>query len=489
MYALARNLPVHLFEIDRNGIFTASEGKALKARGLNQGELVGRSVFEVYGHEPDVMRNVRRALAGESFSATLQLGGLFYDCWYGPVVNAQGEITGVAGISLDTTERVLAERRSRESQQRWQLALRGNNDGLWDWDAKTGAVYFSDRWKQMLGYEDYEIANTGSEWESRIHPDDAERVHRELQDHLDRKLPFYVTEYRLRAKDGSYRWVLARGQALWQEDGKPVRMVGSHTDITERKLAEEALERARDQAQAANRAKSEFLGNVSHELRTPMNAITGMTDLLLDTDLTPEQREYAHTARTSASSLLRLIEDLLDLSRIETGRIAIASLPFDLRAAVQQVVDTLAPRALEKGLAFSLHYPPGVPSEFSGDESRIRQVLAHLAGNAVKFTAHGSVSISVECVRHSPDTAHMRIEVADTGIGIPPDKIAIVFEKFTQADGSTTRRYGGTGLGLAISKHLVELMGGAIHFESRLGQGSTFWFEVPLPVGRLVCAA
>ena len=537
-------------------------------------------------------------------------------------------------------------------RDRWQIAVQGSRDGIWDWDLVTNAVYFSPQWKRICGYGDDELPNALETWTSLMHPDDLEPTLAQVRAAIDGSLAVYEPEFRMRHKDGTYRWIVARGMVLRNEQGLPVRMAGSHSDISDRRRSHEAIERAfahqrvltallrvgledaslaemldraletltsapllatatrlavylldpsddtlvrvahraseaahpstdipivlasdrptcqcrravatgqlqfavehaadgsapsdgasrgsycvpllsdgasigvlvarldltrdaeghddeflsavastlagmirrrrtedelrraRDAAEAASRAKSDFLATMSHEIRTPMNGVMGMLSLLLDTHLGRDQREFAETSLASAQSLLSILNDILDLSKIEAGKIELEPVAFSPAPTFSELVEIFHVSARAKGLTLVRILGPRIPGRVRCDVTRVRQVITNLVGNAIKFTAAGEVRVALH-LAGTTDAPALQVTVSDTGIGIASEQLAHVFEKFTQADTSTTRRYGGTGLGLAITRQLVALLGGTLAVDSTPEVGTAFHVTIPVEV-------
>jgi PAS domain S-box-containing protein len=389
-------------------------------------------------------------------------------------VLAQDELGNLAG-TLNYMLDVLAE---KELQLR---SLVGNMPGAvyrYTWRGSWRLQFISDHIEVLSGYprrafiEDSTVALS-----EIIHDEDVERVAREIEQAVAGRRS-YELEYRLLRADGAICWVHEKGQASLDQSGQHRYLDGFLFDASERHRQEELLRQAKEAAEVAARAKSEFLAVMSHEIRTPMNGVIGMTGLLLDSELSADQRDYVDTIQMSGNALLALINDILDFSKIEAGRMDLEQLDFDLRDALHEAVAIVAERARDRGLALSWRVDDAVPPRVVGDPQRLRQVLLNLIGNAIKFTHAGEVEVSVRLRAMEAAGARIEFAVRDTGIGMTAQQAEWIFEPFSQADASTTRKYGGTGLGLAISKRLVESMQGTITVESEPGQGSIFTFTV-----------
>jgi PAS domain S-box-containing protein len=621
--------------VDRQGRCTFINRAGAELLGYQPDELLGRDLHELVHHSyedgspypGDACPIYLATQAGQGCQVDDEVlwrrdGTSFLSEIASRPVYEAGVLKGAVVTFADITARKQAKEMLQISQEKLRQALQASNTGLWDWNTETNEVLFSREWKRQLGYEEAEVPDALESWETPLHSDDHGRVIAYAQAYCTHPVGDYHQEFRMRHKDGTYRWIDARASFVAEPDGRRVRLLGSHTDITERKCAEDrvveahamlnmvlnniplyifwkdrtssylggntifaqaagmsdsqaligksdfeldwkdlaesfraddrrvmetntpklnfeesvirpdgkvitvrtskvplqdregtvfgvlgifediterkqidaqikayaeelvqknsTLDRALVDAEAAVLAKSAFLATMSHEIRTPMNGVIGMTGLLLDTDLTPEQREFAETVRLSGDHLLTVINDILDFSKIEAGKMNLEIIDFDLRTAVAEAVDLLAERASSKGLNLACLFHAEVPEALRGDPGRLRQILLNLLGNAIKFTEQGEVVLSVTLLHHTKTDATVRFAVQDTGIGLSPEGQGHMFQSFSQADNSTTRKFGGTGLGLAICKQLTELMGGQIGVDSRLGEGSTFWFTVQL---------
>ena len=382
--------------------------------------------------------------------------------------------------------------RLRQDQERSSDFSRSASDWFWETDAEHYFCFFSDNFEQVYGLNPAQVLGKNRRELLLSNPHNPPAMIEAHLAQLAAHVPFKDFEYQIRGNDGAIRWIAVSGIPHYDAQGQFAGYRGTGTIITVRKQAEAELIDASARAQAASRAKSDFLATMSHEIRTPMNGVIGMTGMLMDTALTAEQREFAETVKHSAEALLTIINDILDFSKVEAGKLDLESLDFDLRATLDDVADLVAFRAHEKSLEFILLVAPEVPLALRGDPGRLRQILINLGGNAVKFTPHGEVSLHVTLERAASATANsalLRFELRDTGIGISLAKQATLFQPFSQVDASMTRRFGGTGLGLSICKRLVELMGGEIGVNSAEGQGATFWFTIDLPIASTLPSA
>jgi PAS domain S-box-containing protein len=395
-----------------------------------------------------------------------------------PIFDAHHHLIALECVARNINLRKLTEQKLRDSELRWQFAIEGTGDGLWDWDAHTNKVFFSSRWKAILGYTDEEISTNLEEWHTRIHPEDKAQCEADLKKHFEHHSAIYENEHRLRCKDGSYKWILDRGKVIeWDAQNKPLRMIGTHRDITLLKRNEAELRQAHELAKSANRAKSAFLANMSHELRTPLNAVMGYSQLLAKAPtLSQEQRQMAETIKRSGDYLLTLLNDVLDLSKIEAGRYEIVPQPCHIARFLQSLVDMFNIRAVQKGLRFEQNFTPNLPLCVDMDEKRVRQILNNLLANAVKFTQQGYVRL---CCNYANNRLYFTIR--DSGIGIAPELHEEIFKPFQQI-GDDRYKSQGTGLGLNISRKLAELMGGTLEVNSRPDEGSSFYFMVPIKV-------
>jgi PAS domain S-box-containing protein len=429
--------------------------------GSHRVELEARGAISKLGGEAEVVR-----LAGElTIPAPLWKQPVFY------VPLGVMALLGILALGFGMRRRMVYTRELAEKEGKFRALIQYSSVGITLRDRHHKVFYVSPAAEEVLGYSPTELL--GGLRNELVHPDDlagVEQRGREILEHPERTLRARV---RLRHKSGDYRWFEVVTRNLLHNPTVGA-IVTNLQDVTEATLAEMATAEARKKAEQANQAKSDFLAMISHEIRTPMNGITGMCHLLMGTRLNQEQREYAGTIEQSSQALLALINDVLDFSRIEAGKLAIEKAPFDLERVLGDVVNLMRVRAEEKGIGLELRYPAGAPRIFVGDSLRIRQILINLAGNAVKFTERGTVRLVAQLADLGEGRYRIEMSVEDTGIGIAPEKLTVIFEKFTQADASTTRRFGGSGLGLSISRSLAELMGGELSATSEEGEGSRF---------------
>jgi two-component system, sensor histidine kinase and response regulator len=437
---------------------------------------------------PEDFESVIHALSnaldgGDAFEAEyrtlLQDGTVRWLATRGEISNdADGTPARIIGTLADITERKHLEASLRQKTESLNIAQTAAGVATMDLNFHRRSWISSDNLHAMLEIPSTIQLNDLNGRLASVHPDDVECVRRAPFD-TDRAHPGYRCEYRVLMRQGGERWIAEKAEVSHGPNGEILRITGALIDVTDRKLAEQAALEAKLAAEGANRAKSNFLANVSHEIRTPMNGVIGMSQILSETELDPTQREYVDLIRGSAQSLLSLINDVLDLSKIEADRLDLEQVDFDMRDVVYDTASATALQAAVKGIELVVNIDADVPVLARGDPVRLRQIIMNLIGNATKFTHEGHILLRISCSNGNGGNSVMRIEVSDTGIGIPADRLDRLFKSFSQVDSSTTRHYGGTGLGLSIVKRLVELMGGDVSVQSAVGRGSTFTVTLP----------
>lgn len=392
-------------------------------------------------------------------------------------------------LLLAQNRETVMQKKFEELKERQAQSFQATKDGLFEWkfqdhlreNGLDGKVYWSPRLKEMVGYEDDELKASAETLEQLMHPEDRDLFWQQLHKHLRGEISEHSTFFRWKHKDGNWVWINARGRAVFNEFGEPIKLIGVHTDVTKLKEYELRLAKSKDEAEKANSAKSDFLAHMSHEIRTPLTAITGVAEILNMQKAKFDEKTQKLMAALNASSIgLRdLISDILDFSKIESGKIVLEDKEIDLHEFFENLTMIVSVRSSEKKLDFNFDYSSIDGLKIRGDRTRLHQILINLIGNAVKFTNKGSVKVHAT-VMLSNERELLQVEVVDTGIGIPEEQLPYIFESFRQADASVSRKYGGTGLGLPIARHLAQLMGGNIYVSSKQSEGSTFTLYVPL---------
>jgi PAS domain S-box-containing protein len=399
-----------------------------------------------------------------------------------PYYTCNGEFYGVIVTYRDNSDRLILMDQLKDSEERWRNAIQGGKFGVWEWDIPNNQLMVYNNWINRLGYEENEVSNTFDYWLGLIHGDDIPAVSEKLEKAFEGEE--YECEFRMKQKDGTYLWVRGKGTIIqWDKRGIPVKMIGTNEDVTNRKILEEQLvqyckqqELLKQDAEQVSRAKTNFLSNISHEIRTPMNGIIGTLQLLQKTDVKPEQERWINLLQESVNGLLLIMNDVLDISKLESEKMRLIYHPFNLKKLANEVCNQLMVLCETKGLEMRVSLDPGIRHTAIGDKVKLKQILMNLISNAVKFTDQGYISLEAVLLYTDEDRQRIEVRVRDSGIGIAEEDMDKIFHSYMQGDLSSAKKYMGTGLGLTIAKSLANLMNGDIYVESKLGEGSTFYF-------------
>lgn len=472
-----------IFSVDSEGRCIFVNKAAERTLGYTKEELIGKHFSTIIDedHKNRVLEFYRNQIATIQESTYFEFKVLTKEnrsIWIGQSVNLivrNGRIIGVSAVARDITERKSAEELVRFNEEKYRRIIEDMQLGIMEVDANGIAVRVYDRFCEMTGFTEEEFL--GKDPSDLITDADTKKIILNKTD--DRKQGnSSVYEVKCVKKNGESLWLLVSGAPRFDDDGNFVGSIGVHLDITQQKELLEELERAKALAEESSKAKEIFLANMSHEIRTPLNAVLGMTHLLLATEPTKEQEEYLEAIRSSSDILLNIISGILDLSKIEAGKLDFHESIFDLHALLKSLEATFAHRLAAKGIKVNLKWSSKLSRKVIGDKLFISQIILNILGNAAKFTKKGSISVSADLLSENSDYTFILFKVIDTGIGIQKEKLSLIFDNFQQADWSTVREFGGTGLGLSIAKHLVELHGGEITAKSEIGNGTTFEFTI-----------